>query len=104
MNKKVTVFGDDYFYAPEDAKGFMEFWQKKLDLIPKEFIESAAIDIEPVDNYGSPGIEVEIYYYRPETNEEIEERERQENMAMESRLKRDRASYLQLKARLGITD
>ena len=68
---KVTIYEKDYYYPEGNAAEFMKFFQDKLDTIPKEFVDSAVIEIEAVDNYGSSSIDCSIYYFRPQTEAEI---------------------------------
>jgi hypothetical protein len=75
---KVTVYkADTFFPLPKNAEAFIAFFQKQLNLIPEEFRSSATIDLEA--GLFSDGVEekLEVYYSRPETEGEIQARERE---------------------------
>ncbi len=62
----------------------MKFWQEKIDLIPPEFIDTAEICIEANPYYSdSASLDIEVYYKRPETDEEVQTR------VMRERARRD---------------
>ena len=69
---KVSVFKDDYInYLPDSPNEFLKFWTDKFDLIPEEFKESAYIEAEFETPYTeSPCLNVNIGYYRQESEEE----------------------------------
>ncbi len=72
-NKVITVYENSechYTILPEEAPEFMAFWQDKLNKIPDDRLNSAVIQVE-VKN-------VEVTYVRPESDDEMESRERQE--------------------------
>ena len=63
-------FVDDHI--PTKADEFMEFWQDKLNLIPDEFMDSALIDIDEIEEYGASYFSAKVTYKRPKTDEEID--------------------------------
>ena len=62
-------FVDDHI--PTKADEFMEFWQDKLKLIPDEFMESALIDIDEIEEYGASYLRAKVTYKRPKTEQEL---------------------------------
>jgi hypothetical protein len=75
---KATVYKADTFRnLPRNAEAFITFFQEKLNLIPEEFRSSATIDLETSPFYDSTEETLEVYYIRPETEEEIQARERE---------------------------
>lgn len=89
-------------WPPEQAADFMAWWRDKLEQIPQEHRSRAGIEISSDSDYdGASHACLEIFYSRPETYYECEERLRSEGtMAME-REKRDRAQYETLRKRFG---
>ena len=56
---------------PDNAAEFMDFWQRKVDLIPAEFMDSSEIYCRPSEYYDSPLLGVMVSYKRPKTEDEI---------------------------------
>jgi len=74
IRNRIDVFYDDKNSSDWPATNpikFIQWFQEKIDLIPDEFKESASIEISS-DDAGVP--EIDIYYYRPENEEETEKR------------------------------
>ena len=77
MSKKVFVINQMAAYAlPSNFKDCIQFFQDQLDSVSDEFKDKVTIDIETVDNWGGNSTEISVYYYRPFTNEELEEENR----------------------------
>jgi len=98
--REVVFYIDSEFGLPSGAKEFMKYWQDKIDLIPEEFKDSAKICCDATDDgYGCNFIEVEVYYYRPETKGE--EKERVNGDIENTKVIRDRelAQFAKLKAK-----
>jgi len=100
---KVTVYKADTFSnLPKNAEAFIAFFQKQLDLIPEEFRSSATIDLDTSPFYDSVEETIEVYYSRPETEEEIQAREREAaSKDIKQRLMK-MAHYEKLKSELGL--
>lgn len=84
--KKVTVSVldiDDLCDVPESPAEFMAFWQACIDRIPAEYIDTAAIRLEPWINFDVGAIEFSITYTRPETEKEKTARENKEQEWLE---------------------
>ena len=79
MDIKVEVFNEEQYdgeWPSENGAEFIAWFQEKLESIPQEFRGSAKIELDSVSGYeGSSYASIEIYYYRPETEEEAKVRE-----------------------------
>lgn len=75
MDIIVDVFNSEQYdgrdWPSENAIDFIGWFNEKISLIPEEFRDSSTIDISSPYDY----VSIEIYYKRPETEEEIKERE-----------------------------
>lgn len=72
----ITVFKEDATHdIPEKIDDFINFWTEKFNLIPEKYLSSAHITIEAATYYGDPALVIDIYYSRPETDEEEKKRE-----------------------------
>lgn len=100
--KRIDVFyhkswGDVGELPPETAAEFQSWINKTLDSIPREFFGSARVEIYTENYYEGYYPAVEIFYFRPETAEEIAEEEA-EKQAKLNRAQRDRLdTFLRLK-------
>ncbi len=79
---------------------FMEFWQAKMDVVPSEFINTAAISIET--DYGSGSMDICVSYERIETDEEEQGRELRVKQNDERVKSRNMSEYFFLKNKLGL--
>jgi hypothetical protein len=71
ISKTVEKYGSEW--PPEDAAGFMAWFQKRIDDVPPERRATARIKLEYALEYAT----IEISYTRMETDEEEVEREQQ---------------------------
>lgn len=75
QNKKIIVFETECAYdIPTNPKKFLQWWQQKFAEIPDEHMDTAVVDLRAEEDSlyeNSPYLEVSIYYYRPETDEEL---------------------------------
>lgn len=55
------------------------------------------LNIDTYDDYGNPSADVYIQYYRPLTEEELEDRKKSFNKARQRREQEERALYVKLK-------
>ena len=86
----VCVYSDDdKCNLPTNVRGFMAFWNEKLDLVPEEYKESATIDIDAKPFCDFANLSVEICYYRSETDEEEQQREQREREQAERRRQKE---------------
>jgi hypothetical protein len=96
-NKKIMIHEEFLPSIPKKADEFFAFWRGKIDLIPKEFRDSAAIEIE----HDQDCLEISVSYLRPETELEANERE-QRNSNWDAKSKARRLDdYNRLKAEFG---
>lgn len=102
--KRVVVYGsdDDKDNWPVKLKDFIAHWQTYLDKVPEEYRDSVKIEFGGKDFYGSIEINVEIYYTRPMTQEEIlqETLKLQREMELEKAIKMKQ--FLKLQEELGL--
>jgi len=98
--KTIVVFKNEVVF-PENIDGFMAFWQKKIDLIPDDFKDSAKIFVEPQEYYGDLDIHVTIIYHRLETDEEEIERIEDKKQKLKELQKAELYKYEELKAKYG---
>ena len=79
QQKRVTVFDQEQHdgeWPPTDATEFAAWFAGKLGEIPGEYMASAKIEIDSAGGYeGSHYGHIEIYYDRPETDDEMTSRE-----------------------------
>jgi len=78
---KVVVFSDESceYDLPENQEEFLKWWQDKFDLVPAEYWDVAKVDCHAGMQYDCTQLEVEVYYYRTETD--VEEAARLEKEA-----------------------
>ena len=72
-----TVFRQTMYYTK--LRDFQKMLSDILAEISVEYRKEVFIDFEIEDDYGSYNNIVEIYYWRPETDEELADRIRKEN-------------------------
>ena len=98
--KEIVYYTDSEYGMPEKVEEFMEYWQTKINLVPEEFRDSTRICIDADDDgYGCNQLEVQVYYMRPETEEE-ETKRITEKLESTTRIRdRDLAQYEKLKAK-----
>lgn len=103
MDVVVKVF-DDYscYDIPEDAAGFMAFFAEKLETIPDEYRHSAKIEVRAETCYDSAILAVEIYYYRPETEQEVSDRLAKQAAKEAQNQARKLAEFQRLRDELGL--
>ena len=99
MKKTIVVFKSTSFWdLPTKASEFMAFWQSKLDEIPNAYRDTAEIEVEAEPSYeDSAVLSVRVTYSRPETDDEVSSRERQENAAKERQREREMAQLRELR-------
>lgn len=101
MEITVMVFKDDDIEVPESPEAFMEFWQEKIDLIPKEFLSTAKVDLDCQERWGSAYLELEISYRREETPQELAIRKGQESKRVSELEIRERTQLAKLQEKYG---
>ena len=97
------IQGLDTFGVPEKGSEFMAFWQSQLDKIPKEFMDSALIEIDSEsDGYGGSSVDMQVSYKRPESDREIEVREQKESQSYQRNVDQKLLQYERLKKELNL--
>lgn len=77
----VTVYTSEQFdddYPPENALEFIEFLSNKINEIPVEYRNNAAIQLYSGRDHDVTFVSIRISYMRPETDEEEARREAEE--------------------------
>jgi len=93
--KLITLISESHYNIPGKLTETIKFFQKKLKEIPKEFQDSAELNFY-YDNYNET-IHYEIFYQRPETQDEIKDREQEEETKKQNRIKHDLELLSELK-------
>ena len=80
MKIRVDIFNKEQYdsddWPPENAAEFVSWFNEKLSNVPDEFSHLAIVDLEAIPSYeNSAYASIQIYYYRPETEKEIYDRE-----------------------------
>ena len=70
---KVVVYKNDDVSGvlPSNPKDFLAWWSEKFEGIPKEFMSEAVIDVDTHQSHWGVDINVEVYYWRKKTPEEL---------------------------------
>lgn len=76
----------------------------QIDQWISEYGPDTNLNILADEEYGSPIYVLQLEYKRPETKVETKERERQEKMVADFRVKREHEEYLKLKAKFEKSD
>ena len=61
---------------PSNLSGVITWLQGLLDSVPEEHRSNVIIEFDSDGDYDDPGPKVTIYYERPETDEELRDRQR----------------------------
>lgn len=104
QEKTVLLFsGGEYSTTrpPEDAQGFLSWFADKVAQAPTEFRDSVKIGLLVGECYGAPALEINIYYVRPETDEEENHREFVEAQKAAQRKELDLQMLADLQAKYG---
>lgn len=75
---ETPIFNRDRDWPPDDLVGFIAWFQGKLDEIPEQFRGAARVDLSTDYEEGDCYVDLSIYYDRPETEEEIDARQKKE--------------------------
>ena len=77
MDKRIKLYESEQFdvtWPSENAAEFLAWLTELLAKVPAEFLPNAKIEIGSNPCYDSSTANIEIYYDRPETEEEAERR------------------------------
>ena len=102
--KKVTVFSAESGnngWLPENFQQAIAWLQEKFDSIPAEYRETATIEIDSGTYYDSTYSSLEIEYFRPETDEEMNSRVANQQSRAEEERRREIDLLERLKAKYG---
>ena len=103
---RVDVY-DKYEYTtedwpPTDAVGFICWFQSKLESVPQEFRDDVKIKLHAFPSYDdSAESNIEIYYYRDETPEDILKRQAKERALKKQQEISELVTLAKLKAKYG---
>jgi hypothetical protein len=86
-------------YEADDLAAFIQFLQYQLDQVPAEYRDSAKIEIGCDYCYDSANATIEVYYTRPETDEEMDARVNRKARWQAEADAKDRKHYEALKKR-----
>lgn len=106
-NVSVTIFdGDEYAtdWPPTNAIECVAWFSRKLESIPHEYRDAASINIASVsgrDYSYSHYVRIDIWYRRPETDEELAVLEEKELRKQEAHKALDLKTLAELKAKYG---
>lgn len=103
--EKTVVFFDENQYdgewPPENAIECVEWFAEKLTSIPAEYRNTAMIEIGSNSSYDSDYGHIMISFTRPETDEEMAEREGRESRRKRAEEEYERMQLMALKAKYG---
>lgn len=95
---KITVYKKErIFNLSETPSDFMKYFQTQIDKIPSEFIDNSRIELYNYVEYDNAIMDIEIYYFRDETEEEQTDRIKKELELQRKREENERAILEQLK-------
>ncbi len=95
---KITVYKKErIFNLMETPLDFMKYFQAQIDKIPSEFIDNSRIELYNYVEYDNAIMDIEIYYFRDETDEEQNDRIKKELESKQLREAQERAIFERLK-------
>ena len=86
---------------PQNLSDFVRWTQSYLDLVPREYRHTAKIEIDNNQSYDAGYATIHIYYKRPETDEEMAEREGRDRDHAAHELSAQRNQYNKLRVLFG---
>jgi|SaaInlStandDraft_6_1057023.scaffolds.fasta_scaffold268838_1 hypothetical protein len=93
-------FGPEWNWMPKKLGDLIPWVEKYLGLIPEEYRDTAAIEtVNFRDSRRDFWLNVKIHYYRPETDEEMQQRLADEEVQKREQLKAERQKLEDLKER-----
>jgi hypothetical protein len=103
MNKTITIYDEGNSWLdtfPTNLAEHINWLNGKLLSIPEEFRQSAYLHISATESYGAGVLIYSIKYERPETKEEIEQRELAEKSRANLEIEWKKKLFEQLKKEL----
>lgn len=103
-DKKVVIFSSDSCIHdfPDKPHEFIKWCKDKFDLCPPKYIDKLRIDCVTTIDYDSPNLEVDIFYYRQETDEEYTERLEKEKKAIKLKEELELCELERLRKKYGV--
>ena len=102
---QVIVFDKEQYegdWPPTEATEYVAWFAAKLEAIPAEYLATAKIVISGVGSYqDSYYLNIEIYYHRMETDDEMAYREAEERLREEQQKAHELLTLAELKAKYG---
>ena len=87
---------------PTNQKEFIEWWKEKFAEAPDEFKNEVQIKFEVSSFYDSYSLDVEIFYYRIETDEEEALRKKREQQRKEFKENQELCELERLRNKYGL--
>lgn len=98
---RVFVLNESLYGEANTLAGWMEWLRERFDRVPEEYRDTAILEIDSVGGYeGEHHTEAEIYYSRPETDKERQQREAKHKARLEDDLRRHEQYAAQARAAL----
>lgn len=104
MRKEITVKVFDKkseYDLPETPEAFLAYWKEKFERVPEQFRASTRVEVEANTCYDSAQLSIAVSYVRPETDEEMSRRERDEASRLSAQEENERRQLAALKAKYG---
>lgn len=101
--KRVVLFSSDRSgdMPTSDLAGFVAWASGLLASVPEQYRSSATIDIDSSVYYDCAVTEIVVYYCRPETDDEMAEREQYEARRVAESEAQERREFERLAAKFG---
>lgn len=102
LQKKVIVYSGEENtngWPSYNAVEFMEWMREKISQIPAEYMDYASVELGSSIYYDSSNAEIDIYYFRPETDEEAAAREYDDQRRSERNRRHELEMLAALKAK-----
>ena len=105
-NIRVDVFNGEQYdggdWPGNTPAELLRWFEGKISAIPTEFMDTARVKLDTASGYeGASYVSIEIYYHRPETDEEAAAREARERADAERLKQRDLSRLEELKRKYG---
>lgn len=102
QEERIVVYASREYegnWPPEKASDFLTWLTAELAKVPDEFKESSAVQISSWSDCDSGYAEIEIRYWRPETDDEETAREQREKAKAEAHRSRELQELARLQAK-----
>ncbi len=104
---KVTLLditeGDAEWDFPSELVEIKTWAERYIQIAPKEYRDAIKIEISIIDEWGESYTTVELYYYRPKTEEEIEAEQNKSKLIEKAERERRKATFELLLQEFGET-